>query len=311
VNVEAHQPVLLQESLEGLNVKADGTYIDGTFGRGGHAQAILNKLGESGRLLALDRDPAAIKAAKSLPLYQDPRFAIEHAAFAELKNVVAKHKLMGKINGVLLDVGVSSPQLDNPERGFSFTKDGPLDMRMDLHQECDAATWLATAKTSDIAKVLKVFGEEKFAKRIAHAIVAEREQHPITRTKQLADLIAEAVPVKEKHKHPATRSFQAIRIFINQELEQLKSCLQQCLEVMSVGGRICAISFHSLEDGVVKKFFQHEARGGQYPPKLPIKAVEVNARLKIIKRLIKPSVEEIAHNPRARSARLRIAEKIT
>src|SRR3990167_6655368 len=264
-----HKPVLLHEVVDGLAIKPNGIYVDGTFGRGGHSRVILQRLGPEGRLIALDKDPAAITAGK-IGLFCDPRFCIIHDSFANLQNVMQSRDLMGKINGILLDLGVSSPQLEDSERGFSFIKDGPLDMRMNVTQEMDAATWINRATENEIFHVLREYGEERYAKRIAKAIVLARDPQPITRTKQLADIIAKASPTREIKKHPATRSFQAIRIFINHELEELQHVLQQCLTVLAVGGRLCVISFHSLEDRIVKRFIQRESTGDEYPSDLPI-----------------------------------------
>jgi 16S rRNA (cytosine1402-N4)-methyltransferase len=304
-----HQPVLLTEVIEGLAIKPEGVYMDLTFGRGGHSQAILKSLGPEGRLVAMDKDPAAIQEGERGSFFNDPRFTIQHASFSEMKNVIEEMGLQQKVNGILMDLGVSSPQLDDPERGFSFTREGPLDMRMNPQQGMDAATWLNQASMKEIMHVLREYGEERFARRIATAIVSEREEHALTTTLQLAQLIERAVPRREKRIHPATRSFQAIRIFINRELEELKECLAQCLEMMSVGGRLCVISFHSLEDRIVKRFFQREARGDEYPPGLPIPDVQLCRRLKIIAS-IKATQEEVEQNVRSRSARLRIAEKL-
>lgn len=305
-----HRPVLAKEVIDGLAIKPNGKYIDATFGRGGHSRAILNCLGPEGRLIALDQDPEAIKVAKSPPFSDDSRFSIEYASFAALYAAMEKRHWIAGVDGILADLGVSSPQLDDPNRGFSFMKEGPLDMRMDPNTGIDAATWLNQASAEEIAKILREYGEEKFSRRIANAIVKFRTQKPITTTRQLANLIAESVPFKERHKHPATRSFQAIRIFINDELGALKKLLTQSLEVLKSGGRICVISFHSLEDRIVKQFIQREAIGKQHPPGLPIRDADIQRRLKKIGGLIKPSQSEIATNPRARSARLRIAEKI-
>lgn len=304
-----HQPVLLNEVVDGLAIKPEGIYVDGTFGRGGHSRVILQRLGPDGRLMALDKDPSALAVGKSGP-FRDPRFCIVHKSFAELQEVVQDRGWHGKINGVMLDLGVSSPQLDDPERGFSFIKDGPLDMRMNPQQSMDAATWINQAAEHDISRVLRDYGEERYARRIARAIVAAREIEPITRTKPLADIIAKASPTRELKKHPATRSFQAIRIFINRELEELREVLQQCLDVLAVGGRLCVISFHSLEDRIVKRFIQRAVQGDDYPRDLPIFDKQLRRRLRKIGGLIRPSEKEIISNSRARSARLRIAEKL-
>ncbi|MDT8382945.1 MAG: 16S rRNA (cytosine(1402)-N(4))-methyltransferase RsmH [Gammaproteobacteria bacterium] len=306
-----HQPVLFNEVLEGLAIKPDGIYVDGTYGRGGHAGAILERLGPEGRLLAIDKDPQAVEAARNR-FGADPRFAIEQGSFTQLESLVQKRgwQQQGGVDGVLLDLGVSSPQLDDPGRGFSFRHNGALDMRMDPGVGQSAAEWLATAEAYDIRRVLRDYGEEKFAKRIAYAIVKAREEHPITTTGQLAALIAEASPVRERGKDPATRSFQAIRIFINDELGDVKACLPQALNVLRPGGRLAVISFHSLEDRIVKRFMRDQARGDEYPPDLPIPQSALSPRLRLLGRAIRASQQEIDLNPRARSAVLRLAERL-
>ena len=255
-----HQPVLLAEVLEGLHIRPDGVYVDGTFGRGGHAGAILAELGPRGRLLAMDRDPEAVQSAER-QFGGDPRFEIEQGTFTMLSHLVTQRQLKGQVNGMLLDLGVSSPQLDDPLRGFSFSDDGPLDMRMDPGTGISAAQWLAEASEQDISEVLFGFGEERYARRIARAIVRARNESPLRTTRQLAELIVASAPVRDQHKHPATRSFQAIRIFINRELEELQSVLEQVPEVLARQGRLAVISFHSLEDRIVKRFIRHEYRG--------------------------------------------------
>jgi 16S rRNA (cytosine1402-N4)-methyltransferase len=304
-----HLPVLLNETIDALAIQADGLYIDGTFGRGGHSRAILAKLSNEGRLLGLDRDPAAIQAGEVLA-QQDPRFAIEHCTFSEIATAAQSRLWQNRIAGILLDIGVSSPQLDEAERGFSFSKDGPLDMRMNPEAGISAAEWLATAEMNDIAHVLKTLGEERYSKRIARAIVESRDENPIETTKQLADLVDKASPSKEKFKHPATRTFQAIRIFINNELEELTQALESALEVLAVGGRLVVISFHSLEDRIVKRFFRDQARGDDLPSHFPITADQLNQRVKIIGKAVRASEAELAENPRARSAVLRVVEKL-
>ncbi|OTA17105.1 16S rRNA methyltransferase [Xenorhabdus vietnamensis] len=304
-----HTSVLLDEAVNGLNIQEDGIYIDGTFGRGGHSRLILSRLGRNGRLMAIDRDPQAIEASKAIT---DQRFSITHGPFSELATYVEEAGLVGKINGVLLDLGVSSPQLDDPERGFSFMRDGPLDMRMDPTRGQSAAEWLMKAEAEDIAWVLKTFGEERFAKRIAKAIVARNQEQPITRTRELAELIAQASPVKEKHKHPATRSFQAIRIYINSELEEIERALDGALHVLAPQGRLSVISFHSLEDRIVKRFIRQHSQGPQVPAGLPLTEAQLKMlggrSLKSIGKM-KPSEGEVGTNPRARSSVLRFAEK--
>jgi 16S rRNA (cytosine1402-N4)-methyltransferase len=305
----AHRPVLFDEVLAALAIRPDGIYVDGTFGRGGHAGAILERLGAEGRLLAIDKDPQAVAAAKQR-FGADQRFAIERGSFAMLGQLVQDRGWQQRVDGVLLDLGVSSPQLDDAERGFSFRHDGALDMRMDPEQGQSAAQWLATAEEYEIRRVLRDYGEEKFAKRIAHAIVRTRAETPITTTGQLAALIAEASPVHEKGKDPATRSFQAIRIFINGELEDLQAALPQALEVLKPGGRLAVISFHSLEDRIVKRFMRDEARGDSFPPDLPVPQSALSPRLRLVGKAVRASEQEVQENPRARSAVLRVAERL-
>lgn len=309
-----HKPVLFDEVLDGLTIKPDGIYIDGTFGRGGHAGAILEQLGPEGQLLAIDKDPQAVAAAEAR-FGADPRFSIEQGSFTQLESLVQKRGWLqserGGVDGVFLDLGVSSPQLDDPGRGFSFRQNGELDMRMDPTTGQSAAEWLATAEEYDIRRVLREYGEEKFAKRIAYAIVHARVENPITSTTQLASLIADASPVHERGKDPATRSFQAIRIFINDELGDVTACLPQALNVLRPGGRLAVISFHSLEDRIVKRFMRDEARGDDFPPDLPIPQSALSPKLRLIGKAIRASKQEIAANPRARSAVLRIAERLS
>jgi 16S rRNA (cytosine1402-N4)-methyltransferase len=304
-----HQPVLLKEVLQGLAVRPGGVYVDGTFGRGGHAGAILSLLGPGGRLLAMDKDPAAVESAER-QFGGDPRFEIEQGAFTMLSRMVAKRKLDGHINGLLLDLGVSSPQLDDASRGFSFSMTGPLDMRMDPGSGISAAQWLETASERDIAHVLKTYGEERFARRIARSIVATRQTAPLRTTAQLAELIAAAVPVHEQHKHPATRSFQAIRIFINHELDDIRDVLQQVPDVLAPLGRLAVISFHSLEDRIVKRFIRDEYRGEAPPPEFPLAGMDYRPRMRPVGKAIRPGDAEVSSNPRARSAVLRIAERL-
>ncbi len=301
-----HQPVLLTELIEGLAIKPEGYYIDATFGRGGHSREILRHLAPQGRLLVIDKDLEAIEAAKQI---KDEQLYCEHTSIAELENVVNALGWHGKVKGILLDLGVSSPQLDHPGRGFSFMKEGPLDMRMNQEQEMDAATWINQAEEVEIARVLWEYGEERYSRRIAKAIVRERLEQPLMTTTHLAGVISGVVPSRGLKHHPATRSFQAIRIWINQELMELQACLQQCLRVLAVGGRLCVISFHSLEDRMVKQFIQHESGHDPFPSRLPVMNVQLNRRFKKIAS-VKASADEVNRNPRARSARLRIAEKI-
>jgi 16S rRNA (cytosine1402-N4)-methyltransferase len=306
---QGHQPVLLAEVLAGLRVRMDGIYVDGTFGRGGHAGAILSKLGPQGRLLAMDRDPEAVQSAQRR-FGDDPRFEIAQGVFTMLNRLVSQRRLTGRVNGMLLDLGVSSPQLDDARRGFSFTDDGPLDMRMDPGHGISAGQWLAQAEERQISGVLFEFGEERHSRRIARAIVHAREAAPLRTTRQLAELIAAAVPRREPHKHPATRSFQALRIFVNQELEELQSVLEQTPGILAREGRLAVISFHSLEDRIVKRFIRDEYRGKQSPPGPPVTGVPHAPRLRPVGKAIRPGREEIAANPRARSAVLRIAERL-
>ena len=307
-----HVTVLLDEAVNGLNIKPNGIYIDGTFGRGGHSRLILSQLNEHGKLIAIDRDPEAIKAAQAI---DDPRFMIKHGPFSDIANYVEEEGLVGKIDGVLLDLGVSSPQLDDPERGFSFMRDGPLDMRMDPTKGQSAQQWLMTAEADDIAWVLKTFGEERFARRIARAIVERNhdpEAEPLTRTRHLAELIAKVSPVKDRHKHPATRSFQAIRIYINSELEEIEKALNGAMSVLAADGRLSVISFHSLEDRLVKRFIRQNSKGPTVPAGIPLTEAQIKllgaAKLRDLGKM-KPSEREIDENPRARSSVLRFAAR--
>ncbi|ATG75223.1 16S rRNA (cytosine(1402)-N(4))-methyltransferase RsmH [Zobellella denitrificans] len=306
---QAHITVLLDEAVAGLNIRPDGVYVDGTFGRGGHSRHILSQLGPNGRLLAIDRDPQAILEARKIA---DPRFMILHGPFSRLAEMVDEQGLTGRIDGVLLDLGVSSPQLDQAERGFSFQKDGPLDMRMDPTSGQSAADWLAQADEADIAWVLKTFGEEKFARKIARAIVHDRQQTPFTRTRQLAEMIARVSPSREKNKHAATRSFQAIRIYINSELEEIELALNGALKVLAPGGRLSVISFHSLEDRLVKHFIRKQEKGPEVPPGLPLTEAQLagGRLLKSVGKAMKPSAAEVEANPRARSSVLRVAQRL-
>lgn len=309
-----HVSVLLNESVDGLAIKPDGIYVDGTFGRGGHSRHILSQLGENGRLYAIDRDPRAIEEANTI---DDPRFHIIHGPFSDIETYLSERGLSEKVDGILLDLGVSSPQLDDPSRGFSFMHDGPLDMRMDPSSGQSAAQWLETASPDDIAWVLKVFGEERFARRIANAIVRHREDEEapaLSTTNQLAKLIDNAVPFREKKKHPATRSFQAIRIYINSELDEIEQALQGALASLAPGGRLSVISFHSLEDRMVKRFIRKQSKGPDVPKGVPLTEAQIaemgSAAMKPIGKAIKPSAKEVEHNARARSSVLRVAEKL-
>lgn len=309
-----HISVLLHESIDGLAIKPDGIYIDGTFGRGGHSRTILSQLGPNGRLYSIDRDPQAIAEAQKI---DDPRFTIVHGPFSGIAEYAQRYDLVGKVDGVLFDLGVSSPQLDDAERGFSFMKDGPLDMRMAPTSGMPVSDWLAQADLDDITWVIREFGEDKHARRIAKAIVAYRENEenePLTRTSQLAKLISDAAPksFKEK-KHPATRAFQAFRIYINSELEEIDTALKGAASILAPQGRLSVISFHSLEDRMVKRFMRKESKGPEVPHGIPLTQEQIralgSADLKTVGKAIKPSEQEVEMNPRSRSSVLRIAEK--
>jgi 16S rRNA (cytosine1402-N4)-methyltransferase len=305
---DLHRPVLLDEVLDALQIKQDGLYVDGTFGRGGHAAALLERLQGQGRLLAFDKDPEALTyAANRFP--NESRLMMRRGSFRNLGSVVAELGWQGKVDGVLLDLGVSSPQLDDAARGFSFLNEGSLDMRMNPQEGVSAADWLAKASAEEIADVLWKYGEERFSRRIARAIVSRREIDPIRTTRQLAELIATAVPRRERKKHPATRSFQAIRIFINHELEDLEAVLPQVVTALAPGGRLAVISFHSLDDRMVKRFIREEQRGPQLPPDLPVVPEAFTPRLRAVGKAIRASDSEVQANPRARSATLRVAER--
>jgi 16S rRNA (cytosine1402-N4)-methyltransferase len=303
-----HQSVLLQEVLESLHIRASGIYLDATFGRGGHSRAILQRLNENGRLLAIDQDAEAVAYGRK-HFAGDPRFSIEHSNFAHLAEVVGRHGLEGRVDGVLMDLGVSSPQLDDAGRGFSFLRSGPLDMRMDATTGESARQWLARVKPDELINVLKKYGEEKFAKRIAGAIVEARAQREITQTGELAEIIANAVPVKEKNKHPATRSFQAIRIYINDELRAIEQGLQGGISVLAKGGRLVVISFHSLEDRIVKRFMRNISSRPRLPAGLPVMEADIDIPFRLVAKARVATTEELAQNPRSRSARLRVVEK--
>jgi 16S rRNA (cytosine1402-N4)-methyltransferase len=304
-----HTPVLLGPVLDGLGVKKDGCYVDGTFGRGGHSSAILEQLNADGRLIAFDRDPQAIASANSA-LTSDPRVTLIRGEIASLATCMGERGLTGQVDGLLLDLGVSSPQLDEAERGFSFLRDGPLDMRMDPGAGVSAAQWIKTVEQKALTGVLKKYGEERDAARIARAIVTTRENAVIKTTKQLADIIASVVPAHTRKRHPATKTFQAIRIYINNELEQLEAVLAQSIDVMRKGGRLCVISFHSLEDRIVKRFMRDASRESEQFRGMPQVPTEHRPKLKLIGKVIAATAEEIDANVRARSARLRIAERL-
>jgi 16S rRNA (cytosine1402-N4)-methyltransferase len=304
-----HQSVLLQQAVEALVTDPDGFYIDGTFGRGGHSRAILGRLSNHGRLLVIDKDPEAIHEASRLQA-QDERLIVAHRSFADIADLADMHHVSGSVAGVLLDLGVSSPQLDDAERGFSFGKDGPLDMRMDTQSGMTAAQWLTSAREEELVKVFFEYGEERFSRRIARAIVEARSRTPLTSTLQLAEIIKQAHPAWEKHKHPATRVFQAIRIFINNELQDLEQALDGVVEVLKTGGRMVVISFHSLEDRMVKQFIQRQEKGDDFPPDMPVTQAQLNPTLRRVGRQVKAGVDEVSTNIRSRSAVLRVAEKI-
>jgi len=303
----SHVTVLLHEAVAALNIKKDGIYVDGTFGRGGHSRKILQELAPQGRLIALDRDLAAVQAGQAL---DDARFSIIHSPFAALQSVLMKLGV-SRVDGVLLDLGISSPQIDVGERGFSFRFDGPLDMRMDQSRGQTAAEFLATTSEQQLRGVIKDYGEERFAKQIARAVIAARTGgHPVTTTGQLAKIVAGAVPKAEPGQDPATRTFQALRIFLNQELEELSLALPQCVEVLAPGGRLAVISFHSLEDRIVKRFIRSEQDRDDLPSNFPVRAADLpQPRLMSVGKALRPSAEEIAANPRARSAVLRVATR--
>jgi 16S rRNA (cytosine1402-N4)-methyltransferase len=311
MGTDQHQPVLLDEVLQALSLKGgreDGVYLDGTFGRGGHSRAILAGLSGAGRLVALDKDPEAIASGSEL-MDEDPRFRIAQGSFAEMERFVRDWGLERGLDGILLDLGVSSPQLDNPERGFSFMGDGPLDMRMNPSQGVSAAEWIATTPEREITRVFWEFGEERHARRIARSIVMARQQGRLETTGQLAALIEQCIGRREKNKHPATRCFQAIRIEINNELADLATGLNAAVNVLRPGGRLAVISFHSLEDRLVKRTFREAARPGQVRRNIP-EHPEARAYVRLIGKAVRPSVDELSANPRSRSAVMRVAEKL-
>jgi len=306
-----HKSVLLDEAVEWLLQDPSGRYMDGTFGRGGHSGLILKGLAEQGQLQAFDKDPEAIAVAQAM-IADDARLQIAQTSFADMQRIAEQRQWRGQVDGVLLDLGVSSPQLDDPERGFSFMNDGPLDMRMNPDQGESAAEWLARADADEIADAMYHYGEERFSRRMARAIVETRTKTPITRTKQLAEIIAAANPKWEKGKNPATRAFQGIRIHINRELADLEDGLEAALEALRPGGRLVVISFHSLEDRIVKRFMRKQAKGDTHlPPGLPVTEDMLKRRLKLIGKARKPTKHEVEINPRARSAVMRVAEKLS
>ncbi|RKT43476.1 16S rRNA (cytosine(1402)-N(4))-methyltransferase RsmH [Thiocapsa rosea] len=307
---QQHLPVLLEESVHALVVDPNGIYVDGTFGRGGHSRAVLARLGGAGRLIAIDRDPEAVSAGHALARI-DGRFTMVAGRFGSITELLAHIGVQGNLCGLLLDFGVSSPQLDTAERGFSFSSEGPLDLRMDPTRGESGAQWLAHASEAEIVKVLFDFGEERFAKRIARNIVAQRSESPLTTTTQLAALVARSVPTREPGKHPATRTFQALRIRINDELDEIQDCLRQSCDLLAHAGRLVVISFHSLEDRIVKRFMRTQSRGPVLPKGLPVTAEESLGRLRILGKPVRPSPDEVASNPRARSAIMRVAERLS
>ncbi|CDZ95841.1 16S rRNA (cytosine(1402)-N(4))-methyltransferase RsmH [Pseudomonas saudiphocaensis] len=306
-----HVTVLLDEAVAALAVRANGRYLDGTFGRGGHSRLLLQQLGSDGQLLGFDKDPLAIATGQALAA-DDGRFVVVQRSFAELGDEVAQRGWTGTLDGILLDLGVSSPQLDDPERGFSFLNDGPLDMRMNPDQGISAAEWIASASEEDIARVFKDYGEERFAKRMARAVVQRRQEKSFERTADLAQVLTDANPAWEKGKNPATRAFQGLRIFINNELGDLERGLEAALEALAVGGRLVVISFHSLEDRIVKQFMRRHAKGeaDTLPRDLPIIPEKFIPRLKLVSKPQYASAEEVKANPRSRSAVMRVAEKL-
>jgi len=307
--MEAHAPVLLTEVLEGLNVQPAGRYLDATFGRGGHTAALLARLGPGGTVVALDRDPEAMRAGRAR-FSGEPRLTLIRGPFGRLTELLAAAGQAAGFDGMLFDLGVSSPQLDNAGRGFSFSHDGPLDMRMDNETGMTAAAWLARAPEHEIATVIREYGEERFAKRIARAIVTARHAEPLTRTAQLAKVVAEAVPAWEPGKHPATRTFQAIRIQVNSELAEIDAALAQCIDLLNPRGRLCVIGFHSLEDGAAKRFMQRQSQEDPVYAGLPQVPPQARPRLRRVGKAVHPQDDEIRRNPRARSAILRIAERL-
>lgn len=301
----SHRTVLLREAVSALDIKTDGIYVDGTFGRGGHSRELLSRLGDRGRLIALDRDPQAVAAAVQM---SDARLMVRRARFSAMTAVLRELAVEG-VDGVLLDLGVSSPQLDQAERGFSFRQDGPLDMRMDPESGPSAADWLMQAPEKEIGEVIKKYGEERFAKQIARAIVKARSQRSLERTGELAEIVAKAIPSREPRQDPATRTFQAIRIFINQELEELEMTLPQCVACLNPGARLVVISFHSLEDRIVKRFMV-KLSTPEVPKRLPLRESEMpKGVLRLVGKPVRADEQEIATNPRARSAIMRVAER--
>tara|TARA_B100000767_G_scaffold126626_1_gene120676 strand:+ start:870 stop:1799 length:930 start_codon:yes stop_codon:yes gene_type:complete len=306
----SHNPVMLETSIKNLNIIEDGIYVDCTFGRGGHSKNILNKIGKNGKLIAIDKDNEAFEYAKN-EFTNDERFIFEKDNFSNIINIVEKHNGIKKVNGILLDLGVSSPQLDDPQRGFSFMREGPIDMRMDTSNKLTALLWLKDADIEDISRVLKIYGEEKYSYRIAKAIKKEIVENNLHTTIELSKVICDCYPKSKFSKiNPATRSFQAIRIYINKELQELEKILDDCLQIIEIGGRLVVISFHSLEDRIVKNFINKHSLGKKIISKLPVTNIQKNLKLKKIKIPLKASELEIEENSRSRSAKIRVAEKI-
>lgn len=308
-DVFQHETVLLKEAVSALVTDSAGVYVDATFGRGGHSRALLEYLGVNGRLLVIDKDMEAIACAQKLAA-KDGRVSVWHGSFADIEQALV-HNGLEKADGVLADLGVSSPQLDDAQRGFSFQNDGPLDMRMDVTSGISAAQWISKVSLDELAKVLKEYGEERFAKRIARAIVDARQSQDITSTLQLAKIVSEANPAWEKHKHPATRVFQAIRIFVNRELADLEIFLESASQVLAVGGRLTVISFHSLEDRLVKRFMRDKVKGQEPPPGVPIRHEDISRPFALVGKAVKPKEQELSLNNRARSAVMRVMERVS
>ena len=309
VGEDEHVPVLKREVLTGLNVRPAGIYVDGTFGRGGHSREILEQLGPEGRLLVIDRDPLALQTAYDLA-QDDSRITVIRGSFGDIEQIAAAQGVLGKVDGILLDLGVSSPQLDDAERGFSFLRDGPLDMRMDPESGMSAQAWVNSADEREMSRVIVRFGEEKAARRIARAICAARQKEEIRRTLELADIIEAVIPRRGKCKHPATKTFQAVRIFINNELGELQTFLDSVLTTLSAGGRLCVISFHSLEDRMVKRFLRDQSRVDPALSRLPMVPASAEPDMQLIGKAVRGTAAEIDLNPRARSAVLRVGEKL-
>ena len=306
--IVGHSAVMVREMVKALNIHPDGAYVDATFGRGGHAQAILKELSPAGRVVAIDRDPEACRHGHA-QFSDEPRLLLIHACFSDLSAIIDEAGLTARIMGMVFDLGVSSPQLDEACRGFSFLKDGPLDMRMDPSTGASAAAWLSEVEEEELRRVLRELGEERYARRIARAVITQRQQAPLSSTGELAALVAQCVPTTESGKHPATRTFQALRIKVNDELAQLETVLPEAEALLAPGGRLVVISFHSLEDRRVKRFFRESARGDRYPPDLPITQDHIRPTLRLITRAHRPSADEVKRNVRARSAVMRVAER--